>query len=188
MSVRHLSFEELLAGLGAIESSPRDRGTLQLIVRRPEIGAREVLQEGELDTAVGLVGDTWRIRPSSRTTDGSPHPDMQINIMNARAVALLAQSADRWALAGDQLFLDLDLTDENLPPGTRLAIGTAVIEITAQPHTGCDKFAARFGADATRFVNSAEGKRLHLRGINAKVVRSGTIRVGDVAVKVQATF
>jgi MOSC domain-containing protein YiiM len=108
--------------------------------------------------------------------------------MNARAVALLAQSADRWALAGDQLFLDLDLTDENLPPGTRLAIGTAVIEITAQPHTGCDKFAARFGADATRFVNSAEGKRLHLRGINAKVVRSGTIRVGDVAVKVQATF
>jgi hypothetical protein len=188
MSVRHLSFEELRTGLGAIESSPRDRGTLQLIVRRPEIGAREVLQEAELDTAVGLVGDTWRMRPSSRTTDGSPHPDMQINIMNARAVALLAQSADRWALAGDQLFLDLDLTDENLPPGTRLAIGTAVIEITAQPHSGCDKFAARFGADATRFVNSAEGKRLHLRGINAKVVRSGTIRVGDVAAKVQATF
>jgi hypothetical protein len=188
VSVRHLSLEELRLGLEVIAASPKDRGTLQMIVRRPATGVREVLETGQLDTEAGLVGDTWRARSSSRTADGSPHPDMQINIMNARAVAWLAQSRDRWALAGDQLFLDLDLTDANLPPGTRLAIGSAVIEITAQPHTGWEKFAARFGPDATKFVNSEEGKRLHLRGINAKVVRSGTIRVGDVATKVQATF
>lgn len=136
--------------------------------------------------AVGLVGDTWRARDSSRTEDGSPHPDMQLNIMNARVIALLAQSDDRWPLAGDQLFLDLDLTGENLPAGTRLALGSAIIEVTPPPHTGCGKFAARFGVDATKFVNSKEGRRLHLRGINAKVVQSGTIRVGDLASKLGA--
>ena len=181
--IKHLSLEELNAGLSEIARSPKDRGEVRLIVRRPTIGAREVLHDAQLDTATGLVGDTWSARSSSRTADGSPHPDMQLNIMNARAIALLAQSADRWALAGDQLFIDLDLTDVNLPAGTRLAIGSAVIEVTPQPHTGCDKFAGRFGVDATKFVNSPEGKRLHLRGINAKVVQSGTIRVGDIVVK-----
>ncbi len=139
--------------------------------------------EGQLDKDVGLVGDTWFRRSSSRTADGSPHPDMQLNIMNARVIALLAQDKERWPLAGDQLFIDLDLTERNLPAGTRLALGSAVIEVTSQPHTGCEKFVARFGANATKFVNSPEGKQLRLRGINAKVVQAGTIRVGDLARK-----
>jgi MOSC domain-containing protein YiiM len=86
---------------------------------------------------------------------------------------------DHWQLAGDQLFIDLDLSEENLPPGTQLAMGTAVIEVTAEPHTGCGKFIARFGVDAVKFVNSPIGQRLRLRGVNARVVRSGRIRVGD---------
>jgi hypothetical protein len=183
MSVRHLTLDELKAGLPHIESSPKDRGALRLIVRRPRISAREVVDEAQLDVIEGVVGDTWKARSSSRTGDGSAHPDMQLNIMNARVIALLAQSEDRWPLAGDQLFLELDLTPDNLPAGTRLALGSAIIEVTPQPHTGCGKFADRFGGDATKFVNSKEGRRLNLRGINAKVVRSGTIRVGDVATK-----
>ncbi|MSO29657.1 MAG: MOSC domain-containing protein [Acidobacteria bacterium] len=183
MTVRHLTLEELNAGLIDILRSPSDGGALRLIVRRPDIDQREALQEGQLDPRVGLVGDTWHQRGSSRTEDGFRHPDMQLNIMNARVIALLAQSEDRWPLAGDQLFLDLDLTPENLPAGTRLALGSAVIEVTPQPHTGCGKFAVRFGVDATKFVNSAEGRRLHLRGINARVVQPGTIRVGDAATK-----
>ena len=181
--IKHLTLDELNAGLAEIARSPRDRGEVRLIVRRPTMGAREILHDARLDRVTGLVGDTWSARSSSRTADGSPHPDMQLNIMNARVIALLAQSGERWALSGDQLFIDLDLTDANLPPGTRLAIGSAIIEVTAQPHTGCGKFAERFGVDATAFVNSAEGRRLHLRGINAKVVQSGAIRVGDIAVK-----
>jgi hypothetical protein len=145
------------------------------------------LQEGELDPVVGLVGDTWSSRSSSRMPDGSPHPDMQLNIMNARVIALLAQSDDRWALAGDQLYVDLDLAEENLPPGTRLSIGSAVVEVTAEPHTGCGKFLERFGVDAQKFVNSSEGRRLHLRGINARVVTAGIVRVGDRIVKMKGS-
>ena len=103
--------------------------------------------------------------------------------MNARSAALVAQNPDRWQLAGDQLFIDMDLSGENLPPGTRLAIGTATIEITAEAHTGCQKFAGRFGHDALKFVNMPEGRRLNLRGIYAKVVQSGDIRVGDTVRK-----
>ena len=132
----------------------------------------------------GLVGDSWRTRGSSRTPDGSAHPNMQLNIMNARVIALVAQDKDRWQLAGDQLFIDLDLSAENLPAGTQLSLGAAVIEVSPQPHTGCQKFVARFGLDAVKFVNSAVGKELHLRGINAKVIQSGTIRVGDVVRKI----
>ena len=178
-SPRQLTTAELEAGLDAIRQSPREAGALDLIVRRPTIGAREILQTAELSLTDGLVGDTWKIRPSSKTADGSPHPDMQINIMNSRVVALIAHDKERWALAGDQLYVDLDLSEENLPPGTRLAIGTAIIEVTPPPHTGCHKFVARFGVDATRFVNSAVGKELHLRGLNAKVTQPGTIRTGD---------
>jgi hypothetical protein len=176
---RHLSTAELEAGLAQIRESPKDNGTLQLIVRRPAVDQREVLTEGYLDLAVGLVGDTWNIRGSKRTTDGTSHPDMQLNIMNARSIALVAADEDRWQLAGDQLYVDLDLSVENLPPGTRLAIGSAVVEVTAQPHRGCVKFKARFGLDAHRFVNSPTGVQLNLRGINAKVVRPGAIRPGD---------
>lgn len=181
--IRHLTTEELHAGLAGIRRSPGDDGVLELIVRRPGIGEREVLSEGHLDLVEGLVGDTWKSRPSSRTPDKSPHPDMQINIINARLIALVAQHRERWPLAGDQLYLDLDLSGDNLPPGTRLAIGTAVLEVTSQPHTGCGKFVERFGVDAMKFVNSPLGRELNLRGINARVVRAGTIRPGDIARK-----
>jgi hypothetical protein len=182
--VRHLTIEELEAGLFHIRQSPKDEGVLELIVRRPQVDAREVLEEGELDPAEGLVGDSWRARQSAREPDGTPSPDTQLNIMNARAVALVAQARERWPLAGDQLYIDMDLSGENLPPGTRLALGAAVVEVTAVPHTGCKKFAERFGSDAVRFVNSEEGKQLHLRGINAKVVQPGVIRVGDTVEKI----
>jgi hypothetical protein len=182
-TIRHLTWAELMAGLDAVRASPSDQGALELIVRRPSMEQREVLEEGQLDRELGLVGDTWSQRRSSRTPDGSRHPDMQLNIMNARVIALLAQDKGRWPLAGDQLFIDLDLTEENLPAGTQLRLGSAVSEVTSQPHTGCEKFAARFGPDATKFVNSPEGKQLRLRGINAKVVHAGTIRVGDLAHK-----
>ncbi|HEX7174842.1 MAG TPA: MOSC domain-containing protein [Pyrinomonadaceae bacterium] len=175
---------ELEAGLSEIRLSPSDEGVLELIVRRPREDAREILEEGELHTEVGLVGDSWSARGSSRTPDGSPHPDTQLNVMNSRAVALVARDKGRWPLAGDQLYIDLDLSDENLPAGTRLALGSAVIEVTAQPHTGCKKFVARFGLDAMKFVNSTVGKQLHLRGINARVVQPGVIRVGDVVRKI----
>ena len=174
---------ELQAGLEEIRQSPRDAGELKLIVRRPEVGAREELDAGDLDVVEGLVGDTWRKRSSRRTADGAPHPDMQLNVMNTRVVALVAQDLSRWALAGDQLFIDMDLSDANLPAGTRLALGGAVIEVTAEPHTGCAKFVSRFGGDAMQFVNSPLGRELHLRGINAKVIAGGRIRVGDVARK-----
>ncbi len=183
-NVKHLTMEELEAGLDEIRQSPKDEGLLKLIVRRPRRDEREVLQEGELEVMEGLLGDSWKIRGSSRTADGSSHPDMQLNIMNSRVIALLAQAEDRWQLAGDQLFIDMDLSTENLPPGTQLALGSAVIEVTAQPHTGCKKFVARFGRDAMIFVNSPLGKQLHLRGINAKVVQSGVIRVGDIVERI----
>ena len=181
--IKHLTIAELEAGLDTLRQSPQDGGVLELIVRRPQIGAREVLEEGALDLAEGLVGDNWRSRGSSRTGDGTSHPDMQLNVMNARMIALVAQTKERWQLAGDQLFIDLDLSADNVPPGTRLALGSAVIAVTEQPHTGCKKFVERFGAEALKFVNSAVGKQLQLRGINAKVVHPGVIRVGDVVKK-----
>jgi len=186
LEAKRLSTEELEAGLPEIRLSPSDGGPLRLIVRRPENNRREVVEEAELDTALGLVGDNWKQRGFRGTPDGSSHPDMQLNIMNARAAALVAQDPRRWPLAGDQLYLDLDLSGENLPPGTRLELGEAVIEVTAEPHTGCQKFIARFGSDAMRFVNSPVGRALNLRGINAKVIRGGTIRVGDRARKLAA--
>jgi MOSC domain-containing protein YiiM len=162
---------ELEAGLGEIERSPKDRGRLEMIVRRPRVNEREVVEEARLTIDGGLEGDSWKSR--------SAHPEMQINIMNSRAIALVAQDRERWPLAGDQLFVDLDLSEANLPAGTRLAIGAAVLEVSAKPHLGCGKFASRFGNDATRFVNSPRGKELHLRGINARVVQNGVIRTGD---------
>lgn len=182
--MKHVTLAELEAGLENIRQSPTNAGVLALIVRRPQVEAREVLKVGELDLVEGLVGDNWKTRGSSQTTDGSAHPDMQLNIMNARVIALLAQKKERWSLAGDQLYMDFDLSEENVPPGTRLSLGDAVIEVTDQPHTGCKKFAARFGLDALKFISSPVGKQLQLRGINAKVIRSGAIRIGDTVKKV----
>ena len=181
--MKHLTMAELEAGLDEIRESPKDEGVLELIVRRPQVDEREALEKGELHLSEGLVGDSWRSRGSSRTPDGSSHPDMQLNVMNSRVIALVAQEKDRWKLAGDQLFIDMDLSYENLPAGTQLALGSAVIEVTPQPHTGCKKFVGRFGLDAMQFVNSPLGKQLHLRGINAKVVQTGSICVGNVVKK-----
>ena len=180
----HLDTASLEAGLDEIRRSPLDQGTLELIVRRPEINGREVLDEAELSTSEGVVGDTWNVRGSKRTADGSSHPDMQLNIINARLSRLIGgDDDDVRALAGDQLHVDLDISHDNLPAGTRLALGEAVIEITEQPHTGCPKFAARFGKEALRFVNVGVGKELRLRGLNAKVVVPGTIHRGDTITK-----
>lgn len=177
------TLEELAAALPHIRQSPDVEGTLALIVRRPQVDSREVLAEGELNSTEGLAGDSWRLRRSSRTADGSPHPDMQLNLMNARVIEAIAGSIKRWPLAGDQLFVDLNLSQANIPAGTRLAIGGAVIEITPQPHTGCAKFSARFGVDALKFVNSPDGRAQGFRGVNAKVVQSGIVRAGDAVRK-----
>ena len=174
---------DLEAGLDAIVQSPQDEGRVEMIVRRMGVGEREVLEVAELDLAEGLIGDTWRIRGSSNTEDGSADPKAQITVMNARAIALVAGSRDRWPQAGDQLFIDLDLSQDNVPPGTRLAIGTAIIEVTDQPHTGCGSFMRRYGRDATKFVNSGTGRQLQLRGINTRVIQPGTVQIGDLARK-----
>lgn len=177
MTVRHLTRDELEAGLEAIRNSPKDHGVVELIVSRPRPSEREVLQHAHLEPGQGLVGDSW----GSRVPDPNPHT--QLNVMNARVISLIAQDKTRWPLAGDQLFVDLDLADDNLPPGTQIEIGGAVIEVSAEPHLGCGKFVQRFGVDAMKFVNSQIGRQLHLRGINARVVQAGAIRVGDTARK-----
>jgi len=181
--MRHLTMEELESGLDEIRRSPKENGILNLIVRRSGMDQRETLDEGRLDLARGLVGDNWYARGSESTPDGGADPEMQLNIMNSRVTALVAQHPARWSLAGDQLYIDMDLSTENIPPGTQLSLGSAIIEVTPPPHTGCKKFVARFGSDAMKFVNSGAGRQLNLRGINAKIVQSGSIRVGDIAEK-----
>lgn len=170
----HLTTEQLTARLDEVRAAPKTDGTLALIVRRPDVDAREVLQAGELSLEDGLVGDSWL----ARAGEGADL-NTQLNVMNVRFTAIIAGSDERRQLAGDQLYLDLDISEENLPVGTRLAIGDAVIEVTAVPHTGCQKFSARFGLDARRFANSDVGRSLRLRGLNARVVTPGTIRHGD---------
>ena len=180
----HRTTDEFVAALDTLRGSPPDSGTVELIVRRPAVDERELLDEAELTIEVGVVGDNWWGRGSRHTPDGSAEIGRQLTIMNARAIALFAgDDRNRWAEAGDQLFVDINLSDENLPAGSRLQLGTAVVEVTPEPHNGCAKFAARFGQDAARFVNSTDGKELHLRGINARVVQAGTVCRGDVAVK-----
>jgi hypothetical protein len=191
--VTNKSFAQLEAGLDQIHQSPVDCGTVQLIVCRPAVGERRVISEGELSLERGLIGDTWRERTNDSKHDAATDLEMQLTIMNSRAIGLICghphlghlptgegDIQDRWALAGDQFYVDLDLSQANLPPGTRLEIGCAVVEVSAVPHTGCKLFAQRYGTDAVKFVNSPVGKQLRLRGLNAKVVRPGKVRVGDV--------
>ena len=169
--------EHLDAELDHVRAAPRDEGTLELIVRRPAVGEREVLEEVELDIERGVVGDSWSRRGKR------PNPKSQVAIMSARAAAMIAGERDRWALAGDQLYVDLDLSAANLPPGTRIAIGSAILEVSDLPHLGCGKFTARYGADAHELVNSPEGVALNLRGVNTRIVQSGTVRRGDAVRK-----
>jgi hypothetical protein len=183
-TVKHLTMAELEAALEHLREAPKDEGVVQLIVCRPDVEQRTVLAEAELDPFKGLIGDNWIVRGSSKTPDGSAHPEMQINIMNSRVTALVAQDKERWPLAGDQLYIDMDLSKENLPAGARIQVGSAVLEVSPLPHTGCHKFVARFGVEAMKFVNSEVGRELCLRGINAKVVQGGVVKVGQVAKKI----
>jgi len=182
----YVSQVELEAGIDAIKSSPADNGIVRKIVCRPDVDERCELQEAQLDIAEGLVGDNWRRKGYKKTADGLAHPDMQLNIMNARAIALIARTEERWQLAGDQFYVDLDLSPQNLPPGTRLQIGEAIVEVTAEPHLGCSKFMERFGRDAVLLVNADAGKALNLRGINAKVVQPGKVVTGSRISKLDA--
>ena len=179
----HLTTDQLQAGLEHILASPSDNGALLKIVRRPDVDRREDVHEGDLDTSAGLVGDNWKTRGSSSTADGAADPVAQVTIINSRLIALIAQSDERWELSGDQLIVDLDISVDNLPAGTQLSVGSAVIEVSKKPHTGCGKFAQRFGKDALRFISTPRGNALRLRGVNTRVVQSGSVRVGDGVTK-----
>ena len=184
--MEHVSRERLEAGLDHIRRSPQNRGRLVLVVRRPEVGHRDLPDEAILNQVTGLEGDNWFTRGSSSTPDGSAHPDKQVTVINARLAELVAGGPERMALAGDQLYLDLDLSVDNLPAGSLLTVGDAVLRVSEAPHTGCAKFIERFGTDAIRFVNSRLGRRLRLRGMNTRILVPGTVRVGDLAVKAGA--
>lgn len=174
--LKHTPMETLTAGLDEVRRSPATTGVLELIVRRPRTDVREVVESAELDEAEGLVGDGWKTR-------GAAEIERQLTLANARLMALVAGDKQNWPPAGDQLYVDFDLSQDNAPPGTRLAIGDAVIEVTETPHTGCKKYASRYGLDALEFISTPVGKGLRLRGMYAKVVRSGTIRAGDAVRK-----
>jgi MOSC domain-containing protein YiiM len=186
VGVVYVPLVQLEAGIDVIRRSPSEHGRIELIARRPEVESREVIVEARLDEREGLVGDSWRERGTGATGDGSANPDTQITIMNARSVAVIAGDRQRWPLAGDQLYVDFDLSVANLPPGTPLEVGSALLEVTAVPHRGCGKFSKRFGVDAMKFVNSAVGRELNLRGINARVLRGGSVRTGDPIRKLPA--
>jgi hypothetical protein len=173
--MEHIGRAVLEAGLDEILSSPLDRGRIELIVARLGEAKRELLETATLDQTYGLVGDYWRTKGAD--------PRTMLTIMNVRAAALFAGDPDRRALAGDQLYVDLNLGAENLPTGTRLELGSAVVEVTEIPHRGCGKFIARFGIEAQKFVNSEVGRKLNLRGINARVIVGGEVRVGDTIAK-----
>jgi hypothetical protein len=179
----HLNTEELAAGLAEIRRSPKEGGSVVMIVARPEPEHRHSLEQGELRPTDGLVGDRWRLTCGLKLPDGSPDPAVQITLMNARCIQLIAGEREHWPLAGDNLFLDLDLSVENLPAGARLRIGECVLEISEPPHTGCAKFKHRFGIAALQFVNSPEGKALRLRGANARVLQAGVVSVGDLVTR-----
>jgi len=178
-SIKHLNMDELESGLPEIRQSPRDNGVLKMIVIRSAENERVSVEEAELSPELGVHGDVWVKNPWLRLEDGSPDPDVQVTIMNARVIALIAQEESRCELAGDQLYVDLDLSRENLPTGQKLSIGSVVLEITAQPHDGCGKFSQRYGEEATKFVNCPEWQHLRLRGVNAKVVKAGSASVGN---------
>jgi hypothetical protein len=175
------SLATLQAGLDSCRGAPRESGSIELIVCRPTVGERRLLDEAELSLTGGLIGDNWHVKPSSKL--GRPNPDAELTMMSARAAALIAGPREQWPLAGDQLYVEFDISEANVPPGTRLAVGTAEIEITDHPHTGCGKFIRRFGVDAQKFVNSPDGRALNLRGINARIVRGGIVRTGDTIAK-----
>jgi hypothetical protein len=179
----HIETNVIQDALDELGVSPQDNGTVEMIVRRPNHGEREILQEAHFSTDTGLDGDNWLTRGSKNTEDGSAHPGMQVAIMNSRVIQAIEPDKSRWSMAGDQLFLDLDLSAENLPIGQQIAIGNVILEVSEMPHNGCGKFTERFGSAATHFVNSKEGRANRRRGVNARVVQGGTLRMGDKVTK-----
>jgi len=180
----HVSRDLLEAAVDLIRRSPAVEGKIEMIVSRPAVGEREVLQQAELTIENGLLGDSWQDRWSGSQEHRQRHLDMQINLMNSRVIDVIT-GGDRslWPLAGDQFFVDFDLCADNLPAGTKIQVGEAVLEVTEEPHLGCKKFRERFGKDAVMFVNSNETKLLKLRGINAKVISPGVVTNGGVISK-----
>jgi MOSC domain-containing protein YiiM len=169
---------QLEARIDEVVAAPSDVGRVELVVARPATGERLVLESAELRPGVGLVGDNYLARGSSKPGGGPADPLAELNVMSARALdAVSGDDRERWPLAGDQLIVDFDLSERNCPAGTRLAVGTAVIEVTTKPHNGCAKFSDRYGIDAARWINSR--KDLRLRGICAVVVEVGTVTPGD---------
>lgn len=164
----------------ALEPSPTDGGPLQAIVIRPTSETRNTVSTAFLSPDHGVLGDHWASGCWKSLTDGRPHPDVQVALMNSRIIQLIAGAPKRWPLAGDNLFVDFDLGQDRLPVGQQLQLGEVRMEITAEPHLGCGKFARRFGRDALQFVNSAEGKRLRLRGVYARILQEGRVAVGDL--------
>lgn len=179
----YFSKEQINEKLPYIMESPKDNGILSFIVIRPGVDDRKLIQEGQLSSTEGLIGDSWNQRPSRHTPDNSPYIENQVTIMNKRVIESIAQNEERQLLAGDQLFVDFDLSEENLPPGSRLQIGNAIVQISHVPHNGCGKFKERFGSEALKFVNSEMGKANHFRGLNAKVIKEGKIQTGDPVAK-----
>jgi hypothetical protein len=170
---------DFTSSLDAIDAAPKDTGRLEGIVVRPSVERRRTVDEAEIDLGLGVLGDCWRTRGSTSSADGSARPDCQVTLISTRVLAAIEPDRSRWPLSGDQLHVDLDLSQANLPPGTRLAIGGAELEVTAEPHLPCAKFSARFGSDALRWINSPVGRDHRMRGVNTRVVRGGTVRVGD---------
>ncbi|MFI5282458.1 MAG: MOSC domain-containing protein [Candidatus Dormibacterales bacterium] len=181
--LQHAGLTDLEAKLDHMRQAPADMGTIELIARRPVENEREVLTEARLDVVEGLVGDDWKARGSRRTADGGADPEAQVTLVNARAAEAFAGDRDRWHLAGDQIYVDFDISLDNVPPGSRVRIGEATLEFSAAPHTGCAKFSSRFGVEAHKFVNSAVGRELRLRGANCRVVSGGLVRTGDAIQK-----
>ena len=183
MNMIHKDMQTLRQGSEYINDAPSDNGVLKMIVARPAEDQRTEMEEAILDIPNGLVGDNWKQRGSSRTDDGSAHPDMQITMMNSRVVEVICQDVSDWKLAGDQLYVDFDLSEANMPAGTRIALGEAELEVTTQPHTGCNKFSDRFGIDALKFISDKAGRASHMRGIYLKVTKNGSIKKGDIVTK-----
>jgi len=185
MQATHFTMEELEAGLETIGESPRDNGVIEMIVSRPSVDERLLLNHADIDLGGGMVGDSWVARGSKSTPDGKANPAAQITLMNSRIANLVAGDRSRWQWAGDQFYVDFDISMENLPPGQKIAIGSVILEVSEVPHTGCAKFTERFGHAAIQFVNSPTGRQARRRGVNTRVVQGGTIRVGDSITKVE---